>query len=331
LPIDYDTGVQLVAPGLVLVVRNPANPPEDRMKAAEQLLHTGAMSADDLVFVADAQHFTKKQLATEHAQLQTLSFLAGQALLRQAARNAAPAAQPALIFGALHDADMKGQLGVAAVLQQSALEDLTPAPNLRGMAPLFMRALMLDGHPGKAARWLALIDVMNRPDRSTVAWFDALLALHDPAPQRLAAAQISLGELANEVTIRTAYAPRAALMLSLYAALGHALPAPAQAAADMAMQTHWPGRRPATAIMRRLNAARAAPARRGEAMMLVLNAIGPAGPGDLAPDVAAGLVRDLVQLGVPDAAQSIAISALLNFHAGPWPVHAVIPTASRPK
>jgi hypothetical protein len=331
LPIDYDTGVQLGASGLVLVARNPANPPEDRLKAAEQLLHTGALAQDDLIAVADAQHFTKEQFATEHVQLQKLPFLAGQALLRQAARNATPAVQPALIFEALNHGDMKGRLGVAAVLQQSALENLTPQPRLRGMAPLFMRALMIDGHPGKAARWLALLDVMNRPDRPTVAWFDALLALHDSTPQRLAAAQLSLGELANEVTTHTAYAPRAALMLSLYAALGHTLPAPAQAAANVAQQTRWPGRRPAPGVIRRLNAARAAPVRRGEALMLVLNAIGAAGPGDLAPDVTAQLVRDLVGLGVPHAAQSIAISALLRFHAAPQPVQAVIPAAPRPK
>ena len=45
--------------------------------------------------------------------------------------------------------------------------------------------------------------------------------------------------------------------------------------------------------------------------MLILNAIGPTGPGDLAPDVTIALVKDLVTLGVPDTARKIALAALL--------------------
>ncbi len=317
LPVDFNTGAELGTPGLVLVARNAINPPEDRLKAAGRILRTGAIAPDLLIAIADAQQFTKDQFATEHAQVQKLPFLAGQALLRQAVGRVVADAKPALIYEALKAADAKGLLGVAAVLQQAALVNVAPTPDLQTMAPLFMRALIMTGHAQAATRWLALLDVRNNPDRSAIARFDAVLALGNPSPDRLAAAQMSLSELANEVITGTADRASAALTLGLYRALGQPLPKPAQTAAQLATQMRWPGRRPAPSIMRRLDAALAAPGRRGEAMMLALDAIGARGPGDLAPDVTVNLVGDLVRLGVPDAARAIAITALLRYRPAP--------------
>jgi hypothetical protein len=64
--------------------------------------------------------------------------------------------------------------------------------------------------------------------------------------------------------------------------------------------------------------------RKGEALLLILSAIGADGPGDLAPDVTAGFVRTLVQEGVPDAARLLAIDALLLYKPAPAPI-AVVP------
>lgn len=320
LPVDFDTGAQLGTPGLVLVARNAANPAADRLKAASRILRTGALGPNDLTAIADAQHFTKDQFATEHAQVQKLPFLAGQALLRQAVGRVGADARPALVFEALRHGEAKGLLGIAAVLQQAALTNIVPQPSLHDMAPLFMRALIMTGHAHEAAQWLGVLDPRNDADKPVIARFRALLALALPAPDRQAAAQLALGELAQEVANKTSSQSAAALTLGLYATLGQPIPAPQQPAVQMAMQTHWPGRRPAPSTLRRLTAAMAAPGRRGEALMLVLDTIGTRGPRDLAPDVTAMLVRDLVRLDVPDAAKAIAITALLRYRPAPAPV-----------
>ena len=70
------------------------------------------------------------------------------------------------------------------------------------------------------------------------------------------------------------------------------MPADARQTAGSAMATPWPGRRPAASTRKRLTAAMAAPGRKGEALMLVLDAIGPRGPADLAPDAAADLIAN---------------------------------------
>lgn len=317
LGIDFDTGAQLGTPGLLLALRNKQNPPEDRMRAAERLLRTGALSPDEMIALADAQHFTAKQFATEHAQVGYLPFLTGQALLRQAVLRASPDAQPALIYEALHGAEAKGLLGIAAVLQQGALLKLQPAPNLRSMVDLFTRALMMTGHDDAAARWMGLLNPDRDADRHLLAKLTVILDLMAPNPSRQAGAKDGLNELAQDVTDKTPDAGFAALALGLSAALHQPMDEDEQKTAAAAMAQHWPGRRPAASIMRRLQAALNVPGKKGEALMLALNAIGPRGPGNMAPDAVVTIIRALVRLGVPGSARDIAITALVRYRAPP--------------
>ena len=70
LPVGFDTAAQLGTPGACCwSLRSARNSPEDRLKAAERVLPTGALSADELIAIADAQSFTPDQFATEHAQV----------------------------------------------------------------------------------------------------------------------------------------------------------------------------------------------------------------------------------------------------------------------
>ncbi len=59
--------------------------------------------------------------------------------------------------------------------------------------------------------------------------------------------------------------------------------------------------------------AAAAPDRRGEAVLRILDIVGAAGPGDLAPDVTIEAVRALHEMGLDDAARALAIDALLLY------------------
>ncbi|MBU6444813.1 MAG: hypothetical protein KGR48_12990 [Alphaproteobacteria bacterium] len=323
LPVDYDVGSQIGTPGLVLAAQNAANSPEDRLKAAQMLLPAGAVPAGELAAIADAQHFTDDQFATEHATIAKLSFLGGQALLRQAVARAAPNAKPALIYQALEVGRAAGYLPVAAALQHDALAALAPTHDMRAMADLMGRALLLDGDADAAARWNNILDFSLPSDRPLIAKFQVLLNLVAPNPARQMAAETAYGELAKESLMPGQGQAFAALAVGLGIALSQPVPKDviAQAAFNASMQ--WQGRRPAASLMARLTRAMAAPGRRGEALMLILNAIGPTGSGDLAPDVTIALVRDMVTLGVPDAARKIAIATLLLHKPAP-------PAAAKP-
>ena len=326
LPVSFDIGTQLGIPGLLLALRSQQNSPEDRLKAAERVLSSGALSAQELIAIADAQPFTTDQFATEHAQVQKLPFLAGQALLRQATTNAAPDARPALIYEALTTADAKDMLGIAAVLQQQALGSVVPQPAMRPMAELIGRALMMTGNADAASHWADLLDPAMASDQPLLARFQIELNLIAPGTEWQVHAQRGLTELAQEVAGQTPDQAFAALALGLYAALGEPMPDEARAQAAAAMQQKWPGRRPAASILTRLDRAVRSPERKGEALMLVLNTIGARGPGDLAPDVTVGLVRALIKKGEADVARDIAITALLRYRPPPpAPASAAVP------
>lgn len=312
-PVSFDVGAQLGTPGLLLAVRSKQNSPDDRLRAAEQLLPTGALTAQDLIAVADAQSFSRHQFETERAQLEKMPFLEGQALLRQAVVQASAGAKPALIYQALSRADMAGQFHIAAVLQAGELLKLEPQPALRSMAALMARALLLTGHVDAAEQWVSVLNPVYAPDRENLAFFETTLNLMASNPLRQAAAQTAMSQLSQDIAGGMPDQGRAALVLGLYEDLGLALPPATQAEADAIAHIEWPGRRPAPSTLKRLAAAMAASGRRGEALMLVLNAIGSKGPGDLAPDVTVDLVRDLVREGVPRAARGIAIAALLRY------------------
>ena len=311
LPVDYDMGSQLGTAGLVLTAESTANAPEERLKAAEHLLPTGALPVGELAAIADAQHFTADQFATEHAVVAKLSFLGGQALLRQAVARAAPNAKPALIYQALEAGRAAGHLPVAAALQHDALVALTPTHDMRAMAGLMAQALMLDGDADAAARWDNILDFSLPTDRPLLAKDQVLLNLVAPNPGRQMAAETAYAELAKESVMPGQDQVFAALAVGLGVALHQPVPKSALAQATFNASMQWQGRRPAAGQMARIARAIAAPGRRGEAMMLILNAIGPTGPGDLAPDVTITLVKGLAKLGVPDAARKIAVAALL--------------------
>lgn len=324
LPVDYDTGAQLGTPGLLLAMRNADNPPDDRLKAAEQAVRMGAASPQDLAAVADAQHFTDDRFATERVAVQQLPFLAGQALLRQAVAHAAADAKPALIYEALNRAEAAGLLPVAAALQHDVLAQIKPTRDMRAMADLMGRALLIAGDADAASRWYDILDFNLPADKPPIAKFQLVLNLAASNPVRQMQAQQALGELAKEATAPGPDQTFAALAVGLAAALQEPMPPDAQTAATAVAPKEWPGRSPAANLRTRLSKAMKN-GRKGEAVMLILTVIGPRGPGDLAPDVTIALVRDLMKEGVPDAAREIATASLLLYTPAPQPVASTPP------
>jgi len=326
LPVSVGFAKQLGMPALVVAMDEPRNSPEDRATAAELVLRAGALPTAHLIAVANAQTFTAEQLATPKPAAASLPFFRGQALLRQAAAQAdANNAKASLVTAALSHGMKADLLEVAAGLQADIAVAVEPQAAMPTEADLMSRALMLDGRPEGAARWSAGFDLQADADRARAAALQIELNLVAPTAARAADAQSALAWFAQQ---GIAKAPQdqafAALAFGLYDALGEPLPVDAKAAWSTLSATNWPGRRPSAETSAHLAAAVQQANRKGEALLLILGAIGAGGPGDLAPDATVGFVRTLAQEGVPDAARLLAIDALLLYKPAPVPI-AVVP------
>ena len=326
LPVSVGFAKQLGMPALVVAMDEPRNSPEDRATAAELVLRAGALPTAHLIAVANAQTFTAEQLATPKPAAAALPFFLGQALLRQAAAQAgANNAKASLVTAALSHGMKADLLEVAAGLQADIAVGIEPQASMPTEADLMSRALMLDGRPEGAARWSAGFDLQADADRARAAALQIELNLVAPTAARAADAQSALAWFAQQ---GIAKAPQdqafAALAFGLYDALGEPLPVDAKAAMATLAPNEWLGRRPSAETSAHLAAAVQQANRKGEALLLILGAIGAGGPGDLAPDATVGFVRTLAQEGVPDAARLLAIDALLLYTPAPAPI-AVVP------
>jgi hypothetical protein len=135
------------------------------------------------------------------------------------------------------------------------------------------------------------------------------LVLQDQA--HAMAAQPALSNYADQTLVSADTAgAKAVLYLGLFEAL--AMPLPPDAAVRVAplIVHEWPGRRPAAAMLKRIDDAALA-GRRGEVVLNVIAALGQ-GPDDLAPDVTVRLVRALQTEGVNDGAHALAAEAALS-------------------
>ncbi|HEX3808728.1 MAG TPA: hypothetical protein VHW02_03415 [Rhizomicrobium sp.] len=304
VPVNEAVASQLGVAARLAELHDAKNSIADRVAAASKLVRTGAVSSSDLMLLADAQKFSTDDLANAAVKSQGMYFVAGEALLAQAIKHEKDNGKRAqLVAAAFVLGEKKQVLALAAQMQGDAAATLIPDATMHDAAPLMARALMLAGKPQAAAAWIALLDPGK--DRMAASVLTATLDMIATDPARDAQAQAALHWLSRQTGD-----PRAALVLGVTDALGAPMPPEAHDAAANA--GNLAGRRPAPVQMQRLNAALGDPQRRGEAVLIVLNVIGPSGPGDLAPDVTAALLRALVKLGLSDAARTIGIEALLT-------------------
>ncbi len=319
LPVSVPMAKQLGMPALVLALADEKNPPDQRAEAAEDVLRAGAAPPAQLARLADALPFAPDQIAGAQALAPTLPFFQGQALLRQAAAHEArPDVKSQLVFEAFTLGEKADLLEASADLQSDVAASLAPDETMRDMAPLMGRAEMLAGNADAASRWYDVLDLKSAAGRPLMAAFQVELNLVATNPGRAAEAQTALSMLAEGATAAPpAGVPLdqgfAALALGLYDALGEPIPTDAASAAASLRATAWPGVRPSSEAMSRLAASVLQPGRKGEAIVTILDAIGPHGPADLAPDVTVLFVRALEHEGMADAARGLAIDALLLY------------------
>ncbi len=268
----------------------------------------GAVTTNELKAVADAQVVTADQTANALTAAPKLSFTRAQALLRRAAQlESRPGAKAALVHEALTLGDKAGLFEIASNLQADVAVSIESKGVVQSEGPLIGWSLLLAGKTAAAGPWLGDNDIAR-----------AVMGLATNKDDSAQAALSSIAtRLAKEVDkTQNASRPMEALLLGLYDATGHTLPADAKAEASAMRAQHLPGRRPDEAIMQKMLLAAATPERKGEAMLRILDIVGAKGPGDLAPDVTIEIVRALQAMNLKDAARSFAIHALMLYRPG---------------
>jgi hypothetical protein len=325
LPLPAVLPAKFGLAGSVLVLRDVKSSPQARADAATQAMHAGAASTAELGAVADAQVFTPQQFANAETAAAGLPFFQGQALIRQAVARASGDDEKAkLLAVALRLGRQNALLPVAAAMQAKGAAAFSPTTALRPFAPAFAQALLLVREADAAERWRELLDVNNTSDKILAATLAVQLNLVAPNPGRTARAQEALGVLSQN-----SLSPQpvggfeakeiAALALGLTDALGETLTVDMKAQLANLVEHQLPGRRLSTAALKRLAETKDQSGLKGEAILTLLDGIGPGGPGDLSPDTSALIARTLKNWAETDAARAFAIDAFLLYRPQPAP------------
>ncbi|HUO98382.1 MAG TPA: hypothetical protein VMU01_06920 [Rhizomicrobium sp.] len=319
LPVPEVLSGQMGTAANLLTLRDARNPARARFEAAERVVMTGAVSPSDLKVIADAQDLPLSKVASASVDAPSLPFFMGQVLLRRAATiEPRPDERARLIDQALALADGQGMLPLAAALQADVIATIKPSPTNGEFARSFARALLLAGRPETAARWAAKDPVL-----------DAVAGLMSSDPARAAAAQQDMSAFAAGFTDPhyTVDPDRQykALVLGIADVLGLPMPPDAKAEATAVESQIWDGKRPGPGTMRTIEELASQPDRRGEVLLMMLDAMHQQGLRDMAPDVTIDFVRLIASMGEARAARGLAFEALAQYVPPPLPPQ---PTAS---
>lgn len=325
LPVTGAMAATLGTPANLLAARDVRNAPEDRLAAANRIASTGALGGEELASVADAQVFTDAQKTDALTEAAKLSFFARQALLRQAAsRENRPLVRLALVKRADPTLNEAGPFHIFAALEAGNVASLKPDPTLGELSVIATRTLALGGRPDVAPAWI------GSPSDAATAQAGLALDIASPTPDRDAVAAADIAWLAAHATAG-GWPASSALGLEVWQALGHALPADAAPVAATLATQQFSGDGFNLGQAQKLDAAVARQGRRGEAVLLILDTIGPHGPAHLEPWTVAHLVAALQKLGLGDSARALAVEALLLGPPAPAAVVAVpAPSAAAP-
>jgi hypothetical protein len=307
LAVTPQVASQLGTAASLLAADDARNPPIERLSAAEHIASTGAIASDDLVELANLQSFTPEQRAKALQQAGRLPFLTRQVLLRQtAALESRAEAKFAVIRRADPMLNEAGPFQVFAALELSNVSQFLPQREDGEKSWIASRILILGGHPEAAAPWL------GPAENPLIAEAGLALDVLRPSPANDSLALTDLTWLGTHTSTDSGGWPAAtALSTSIWSALGLALPPDAMRTPNSQPPPLFDGIRPEPAEFEKIDRAVSDPTRRGEAVLLILNSIGPRGPARFAPDAVAHLVAALEALRLDASARALAAECLL--------------------
>jgi len=313
LPITPEM-IELGVSASMVAVRSTVTPPDVRLAAAAKVLRAGALAGPPLSQMLALQKFKPQDLAVAAALAPSEPVLQGLARLKAALKaQSDPGKRAELIYTAFRIGEREGLFAQVATAFGDEAAALQSSPDWSGWAPLMARGLLMAGRPDVARAWFDMI-VQRLPQlKNTISELELIFALGAPGETQHALSQASLSWLADESSATNSSAEdraRAALYIGLFDALGRPLSPALQARVPDLINSSLPGRRPAPALMARVESAALA-GRRGEAVLAIVSAMGPQGPAGLAPDVTVRFVRALQTLGLNDLARALATEAAI--------------------
>ena len=315
LPIPANAVNNLGMTVSVLAAASAATPPDIRRAAAEDAFRAGALPPETMRAVLDLAMFQPAELENAATLARTEPFMNALERIRAALRQEARAERRAeLIYVAFQVGHAHGLLPQVAALFVQEAEDIVPAVDWDNWASIIARGLLLAGRPAAAARWQNILE-LNAPGEDAFAKeLRIVMALVAPAPLRIEEAQEPLAVLAADSMVpdvTPATMARAVLALGLFDANGLEMPFEAQSQVQALTSIAFPGRRAPPLVMARVEQA-ARDGRRGELALFTVDAIGPGGAGQVAPDVVVRLVRALREAGLEEEAQALTAEAILT-------------------
>jgi hypothetical protein len=316
LPIPPEIESALGLSGSLAVAASAQTQGTARIAAAEKVMRAGALPTPLLSQILDTYTFTAQALDGAPAIARNEPLMSALARLHAALKIPGTADTRAeLIYTAFEIGQREGVLGPVALLFSDDAAAIFPPRDWSNWSELMVRGLLLAGQADAAARWNA---ILNPDDPATADLRERLqvtLALAAPFVTEDTATQSALAAMAmRSVSLEPLPSPallsQAALVFGLFDALEKPMPQEAKDAIGPLMQEMPPGRRTAPALMQRVDRATTA-GRRGELVLSTVAALGIQGVRDLAPDEIVRLVRALRMAGIRDAADALAMEAML--------------------
>ena len=318
-PIPANAVAALGMPASIIAAMSAETPPEVRRPAAERAFRIGALPASVMKDIYASSEFDvgDPSLAATLARVEsTMMALERIHHAYQLDGNASRRAE--LVHLSFQIGRNESLFLQTARLFSTEAAAIIPAPNWEAWAPLMLRGLLLSESNGAADRWYDMLNPLIPVHNET--WKDAtfVMSIVRREERYIGAAQDALNGLAmtsaDPIAAQDTRA-RIALILGLFDALGMDMPPEARSQVEPLVSADFPGRSPAPVIMRRIDGASLA-GRRAELGLAILEALGPRGASDMAPNVIVRFVRALQTGGMAETARSLAGEAILTWRGG---------------
>ncbi len=289
---------------------SPNAPVELRLEAAERAEAAGALAVDALRQLYTSVSFSDEELANPLSTVEAESGPLSRALLyRTSLVQTVPAAQAEAVARALSLAREGGRYASTVRVFMPVIKRIPPAAELLWFAPEAVRALLLDNDHETAMIWIGLLRASALFDNDAKAALTALSPVirlagsgedEDWDPDGLTMWWEGVKEKAGA-------RERAALLYSLFGALGEPVPA-----ASWEALLDGPQRitvaMPSPALWYRLASA-ADNGRVGETVLLSLLALGEGGPSQADPVILRRVLASLRGSGLEAEARALAVEA----------------------